>query len=153
MKKVVYSGTFDPITKGHINIIERSLNFFGGVIVAIAESKEKNTMFSLEKRVEIAKDATKNFKGVEVKPFNGLLVDFLKVENVNCVIRGLRNGVDFEYERNMHYANKSIYEGIETIYLNSKIEDSFVSSSVVRTLIKYGGSIDHLVPKEVLEHI
>jgi pantetheine-phosphate adenylyltransferase len=153
VKRVVYSGTFDPMTNGHVNIVERSLKFFDGVIIAIAESKEKNTMFSLEERVEMAIEITKSLKNVEIKPFKGLLVDFLKEERVDCVIRGLRNGVDFEYERNMHYANRSIYENIETIYLNSKIEDSFVSSSVVRTLLKYGGSINHLVPDEVLKYI
>lgn len=151
MKIVVYSGTFDPITNGHINIIERALSMFDRVTVAVAESKEKNTMFSLSERVDVIKRATKKFEKVDVKPFRGLLVNFLKTEKTDFVIRGLRNGVDFEYERDMHYANKSIYNNIETIYLNSKIEDSFVSSSVVRTLIRYNGSIDHLVPDEVLE--
>ena len=154
MKKVIYSGTFDPITNGHINIIERALSIFDKVIIAVAESKEKNTMFSLVERVNIIKKVTQRFDNqVDVKPFKGLLINFLKEENVNLVIRGLRNGVDFEYERDMHYANKSLYNQIETIYLNSKIEDSFVSSSVVRTLIRYNGSISHLVPDEVLELI
>jgi pantetheine-phosphate adenylyltransferase len=151
LKRVVYSGTFDPITNGHINIIERALKLFDEVIVAVAESKEKNTMFSLEERVLTIQKATDKFGKVSVKPFRGLLVDFLKDEGTDFVIRGLRNGVDFEYERDMHYANRSIYEKIETVYLNSKIEDSFVSSSVVRTLIRYNGSIAHLVPSEVLE--
>ncbi len=154
MKKVIYSGTFDPITNGHINIIERALSIFDKVIIAVAESKEKNTMFSLVERVNVIKKVTQRFDNqVDVKPFKGLLINFLKEENVNLVIRGLRNGVDFEYERDMHYANKSLYNQIETIYLNSKIEDSFVSSSVVRTLIRYNGSISHLVPDEVLELI
>jgi len=151
VKRVVYSGTFDPITNGHINIIERALSIFDRVIVAVAESKEKNPMFFLSERVDMIKRATKKFERVDVKPFRGLLVDFLKEEQTNFVIRGLRNGVDFEYEKDMHYANKSIYKDIETIYLNSKIDDSFVSSSVVRTLIRYNGSITHLVPREVME--
>ncbi len=150
----IYSGTFDPITNGHMNIIQRSLDIFDGLILAIAESREKSCMFSLKQRVDMAIDSTKQFKEkVIIKSFDGLLVDFLQKENINIVIRGLRNGVDFEYERNMHYANKSLYNSIETIYLNSKLEDSFVSSSVVRTLIRYNGNIDHLVPDEVIKYL
>jgi len=153
LKSAIYSGTFDPITKGHIDIVQRSLKVFDKLIIAVAESKEKKTMFSLEKRVEMIQKSTSSFDRIEVKPFKNLLVQFLETENIDFVIRGLRNGVDFEYERDMHYANKSLYKDIETIYLNSTLEDSFVSSSVVRTLIRYNGSIKHLVPDEVLEYI
>jgi pantetheine-phosphate adenylyltransferase len=152
-KIAIYSGTFDPITNGHMNIIERSLEIFDELILAIAESREKSCMFSLQQREEMAILSTEKFSRVKIKSFRGLLVDFLKDENISIVIRGLRNGVDFEYERNMHYANKSLYSDIETIYLNSKLEDSFVSSSVVRTLIRYNGNIDHLVPNEVIKYI
>jgi pantetheine-phosphate adenylyltransferase len=153
MKRVVYSGTFDPITRGHINIIERGLTFFDTVVLAIAESKEKNPLFTIEERMEIARVSTKNLGSVEIVSFSGLLVDFLKERDIRFVIRGLRNGVDFEYERDMHYANKSLYKDIETIYLNSKLEDSFVSSSVVRTILKFGGDVSHLLPAESLELI
>ena len=153
MKSVIYSGTFDPITKGHIDIIQRGLKIFDRLIIAVAESKEKKTMFSLNERVEMIQTTIANYQNVEVKPFYNLLVQFLQDENIDYVIRGLRNGVDFEYEKDMHYANKSLYKNIETIYLNSNLEDSFVSSSVVRTLIRYNGSIKHLVPNEVLEYI
>jgi pantetheine-phosphate adenylyltransferase len=151
LKKVVYSGTFDPITRGHINIIERALEFFDSLTIAVAESKEKKPMFSLEERVELSKISLSHLENVEVRPFSGLLVDFLKENNTKFVIRGLRNGVDFEYERDMHYANKSIFENIETIYLNSKLDDSFVSSSVVRTILRYGGDVSHLVSKKVFD--
>ena len=153
MKSAIYSGTFDPITRGHIDIIKRGLKLFDKVIVAVAESKEKKTMFSLNERVNMIQDSTSQFGNIEVKPFTNLLVKFLEKEKTNFVIRGLRNGVDFEYERDMHYANKSLYHNIETIYLNSTLEDSFISSSVVRTLIRYNGSIKHLVPNEVLKYI
>jgi len=153
LKSVIYSGTFDPITKGHIDIIQRGLKIFDRLIIAVAESKEKKTMFSLNERVEMIQTTIANYQNVEVKPFYNLLVQFLQDENIDYVIRGLRNGVDFEYEKDMHYANKSLYKNIETIYLNSNLEDSFVSSSVVRTLIRYNGSIKHLVPNEVLEYI
>ena len=153
MKSAIYSGTFDPITRGHIDIIKRGLKLFDKVIVAVAESKEKKTMFSLNERVNMIQDSTSQFGNIEVKPFTNLLVKFLEKEKTSFVIRGLRNGVDFEYERDMHYANKSLYHNIETIYLNSTLEDSFISSSVVRTLIRYNGSIKHLVPNEVLKYI
>jgi pantetheine-phosphate adenylyltransferase len=152
LKKVVYSGTFDPMTRGHINIVERALEFFGSITIAVAESKEKKPMFSLEERVELSKISLSHLKNIEVKPFYGLLVEFLRENETKFVIRGLRNGVDFEYERDMHYANKSIFNNIETIYLNSKLGDSFVSSSVVRTILRYGGDVSHLVPKKVFEN-
>lgn len=150
MKSAIYSGTFDPITRGHIDIIKRGLKIFDKIIVAVAESKEKKTMFSLNERVQMIQASISNLENCVVKPFDNLLVSFLKDENINFVIRGLRNGVDFEFERDMHYANKSLFKNIETIYLNSTLEDSFISSSVVRTIIKYNGSINHLVPDEVL---
>jgi len=153
LKIAIYSGTFDPITRGHIDIIKRGLNLFDKIIIAVAESKEKKTMFSLDERVAMIQKSANGFGNIEVKPFTNLLVQFLETENVSFVIRGLRNGVDFEYERDMHYANKSLYQNIETIYLNSTLEDSFISSSVVRTLIRYNGSITHLVPNEVLKQI
>ena len=153
MRSAIYSGTFDPITNGHIDIIRRGLKIFDKIIIAVAESKEKKTMFSLAERVEMIQKTSSKFGNIEVKPFSNLLVQFLETENINFVIRGLRNGVDFEYEKNMHYANKSLFQDVETIYLNSNLEDSFVSSSVVRTLINYKGKISHLVPDEVVEFL
>jgi len=153
LRSAIYSGTFDPITNGHIDIIKRGLKIFDKIIIAVAESKEKKTMFSLAERVEMIQKTSSQFGNIEVKPFSNLLVQFLETENINFVIRGLRNGVDFEYEKNMHYANKSLFQDVETIYLNSNLEDSFVSSSVVRTLINYKGKISHLVPDEVVEFL
>jgi len=153
LRSAIYSGTFDPITNGHIDIIKRGLKIFDKIIIAVAESKEKKTMFSLAERVEMIQKTSSKFGNIEVKPFSNLLVQFLETENINFVIRGLRNGVDFEYEKNMHYANKSLFQDVETIYLNSNLEDSFVSSSVVRTLINYKGKISHLVPDEVVEFL
>jgi len=153
LRSAIYSGTFDPITNGHIDIIKRGLKIFDKIIIAVAESKEKKTMFSLDERVQMIKITSSQFGNIEVKPFSNLLVQFLQNENIDFVIRGLRNGVDFEYEKNMHYANKSLFNNVETIYLNSNLEDSFVSSSVVRTLINYQGDISHLVPNEVMEFL
>jgi len=149
----VYSGTFDPITIGHLDIIQRGSKIFDKLVIAVAESNEKNTMFSLDKRIEMIKNSTQNLQNIEIKPFKILLVDFLKQEKINIIIRGLRNTIDFEYEKNMDLANKSLDNNIETIFFNSKPEMEFISSSVVRTILNYNGDISHLVPKENLQFI
>ncbi len=148
-KKVLYPGTFDPITNGHMDIIVRAKKIFDEVVVAVAVSKEKRPMFSLEKRVAMIKEATKNMEGVSVKPFDSLMVDFAKELNIYTVIRGLRAVSDFEYELQMGYANASLNPQIETIYLMPNLKNAFVSSSVVRTILKFGGDPSHLVPKEI----
>ncbi|MEO1958451.1 MAG: pantetheine-phosphate adenylyltransferase [Nautiliaceae bacterium] len=148
--KAIYPGTFDPVTNGHLDIIKRACKIFDKVIIAVADNKDKKTMFSLEKRVEMMKKATKNLKRVEVKSFNSLLVDFAKKENSNIIIRGLRAVSDFEYELQMGYANKSLNPEIDIIYLMPNLQNAFISSSVVRSILKYKGDISHLVPKEIL---
>jgi len=153
MKKAIYPGTFDPVTNGHLDIIKRACKIFDKVIVAVAENKDKNTMFDLNTRVKFMKKATKNIPQVEVKLFNSLLVEFAKKENCNIIIRGLRAVSDFEYELQMGYANKSLYEEIDTIYLMPNLENAFISSSVVRSILKYKGDVSHLVPNEILEDL
>ena len=154
MKKIaIYPGTFDPVTKGHLDIIKRACKIFDKIIVAVADNKDKSTMFDLEKRVKMMKKSTKKFKKVEVKQFDCLLVDFAKKENCNIIIRGLRAISDFEYELQMGYANKSLDESIDTIYLMPNLENAFISSSVVRSILKYNGDISHLISKEILEDV
>ena len=150
MSKVIYPGTFDPITNGHIDVILRAKKIFEEVIVAVAVSKDKNPMFSLEKRVLMIKKATEKYKNITVKPFDSLLVEFAKKENVNVIIRGLRAVSDFEYELQMGYANFSLNPDIETIYLMPNLKNAFISSSVVRTILKFKGDASHLVPKEII---
>jgi len=149
----IYPGTFDPVTNGHIDIITRACKIFDKIIVAVADNKDKKTMFSLEKRVEMMEKATKKFPKVEVKSFNTLLVDFAKKMDAKIIIRGLRAVSDFEYELQMGYANKSLYEEIDTIYLMPNLQNAFISSSVVRSILKYKGDVSHLVPKEILEDL
>jgi pantetheine-phosphate adenylyltransferase len=153
MRRAIYPGTFDPITNGHLNIIERGLHIFDEVIVGVADSSEKRPMFSLEERVEMIGSSTKSLKGVSVQPFRGLLVDFAKENSVKNIIRGLRSNSDFEYELQLSYANRSLYREMETLYLMPEIESSFISSSIVRSILKHNGSVDHLVPMEVVEFI
>ncbi len=150
LSKVIYPGTFDPITNGHIDVILRAKKIFEEVIVAVAVSKDKNPMFSLEKRVLMIKKATEKYKNITVKPFDSLLVEFAKKENVNVIIRGLRAVSDFEYELQMGYANFSLNPDIETIYLMPNLKNAFISSSVVRTILKFQGDASHLVPKEII---
>ncbi len=153
MKKAIYPGTFDPITNGHLDIIKRACNIFDEVIVAVADNKDKTTMFNLKKRVELMQIATKNLKNIQVESFSSLLVDFAKEKNCNIIIRGLRAVSDFEYELQMGYANKSLDKNIDTIYLMPNLENAFISSSIVRNILKYNGDISHLVPKEIISYL
>jgi len=151
--KAIYPGTFDPVTNGHIDIVVRACKIFDKIIVAVADNKDKRTMFNLDKRVEMMKKATSNFPKIEVKPFNCLLVEFAKKEEAKIIIRGLRAVSDFEYELQMGYANKSLDESIDTIYLMPNLQNAFISSSVVRSILKYNGDVSHLVPKEILKDL
>jgi len=153
VKKAIYPGTFDPVTNGHIDIIKRACKIFNKIIVAVADNKDKNTMFDLKTRVEFMKKATKDFEKIEVKSFNTLLVEFAKKEKAFIIIRGLRAVSDFEYELQMGYANKSLDENIDTIYLMPSLENAFISSSVVRSILKYNGDVSHLVPKEIVKEL
>ncbi len=152
-KKAVYPGTFDPITNGHMDIIKRAKNIFEEVVIAVAKSEGKNPCFSLEKRIQMTKEATKEIKGVSVLGFDTLLVDFAKKNNIYVIIRGLRAVSDFEYELQMGYANSSLWNELETIYLMPHLKNAFISSSIVRSIIKHNGKIDHLVPKQILKDL
>ena len=150
-KSAIYSGTFDPITNGHIDIVKRAANIFDEVIIAVAKSERKGPMFSHEQRVNFAKEATKNIEGVKVIGFDTLLVELASKLNITTIIRGLRAVSDFEYELQMGYANSSINKELETLYLMPTLENAFVSSTIVREIIRYNGKFEHLIPSEVLE--
>jgi pantetheine-phosphate adenylyltransferase len=151
-KRAIYSGTFDPITNGHMDIIKRALQVFDEVIVAVANSNTKNPMFDTDTRVKLVEKATKGMN-VKAKSFNTLLVDFAKSEDVNIIIRGLRAVSDFEYELQMGYANNSLDKNIDTMYFMPTLQNAFVSSSVVREVLRFKGCVSHLVPTEILEDI
>ena len=151
MKKIaLYPGTFDPVTNGHIDIIRRASTIFDEVVVAIAESTDKRPTFSLERRKKMLELATQEMPQVRIETFHTLLVDFAKEMKTNNIIRGLRAISDFEYELQLSYANTSLNPDIETIFLMPTLENAFISSSVVRAILKHDGPIDHLVPKEIL---
>ena len=149
----LYPGTFDPVTNGHLDIIARAGTIFDEVIVAIAQSTDKKPMFSLEKREQMLKIATEDMPFVKIETFDTLLVEFAKVMKTNNIIRGLRAISDFEYELQLSYANSSLDPDIETLFLMPSLENAFISSSVVRAILKHNGSVKHLVPKEILPFI
>ena len=153
MKKVIYPGTFDPITNGHLDIIKRASSVFDKIVVAVANNKSKKSMFSLETRVKMVTLATQSISNIEVKEFNSLLVDFAKSENSKIIIRGLRAVSDFEYELQMSYANQSLDNKIDTIYLMPTLNNAFISSSIVRNILSYNGDVSHLVPKEIIKFL
>lgn len=151
--KAIYPGTFDPITNGHLDIIQRACNIFDEIIVAVAESETKKPMFSLEKRIDMIKAATKDFPKIKVVGFETLLVNLSDELDANIIIRGLRAVSDFEYELQMGYANASLKKNLETIYLMPSLQHAFVSSSVVRSILHFDGQVEHLVPQEALAYM
>jgi pantetheine-phosphate adenylyltransferase len=152
-KRAIYSGTFDPITNGHIDIIKRALKVFDEVVIAIANSDAKKPMFSIDKRENLVYKATKELGNIRVLSFNNLLVDFASKQGITNIVRGLRAVSDFEYELQMGYANSSLDKNLETIYFMPTLENAFVSSSIVRELIRFDGSFSHLVPEEILKDL
>ena len=153
IKKAIYAGTFDPITNGHLDVIIRASKMFDEIIVAVANSKAKKTMFNLEKRTKMVKKCTKNLSNIKILSFNNLLVNLSNELEANILIRGIRTVSDFEYELQMGYANSSLKKELETVYLMPSLENAFVSSSVVRTILNFEGEISHLVPKEIIQEI
>ncbi len=130
--KVIYPGTFDPVTNGHLNLIERTHEMFDEVVIGVAASPSKNTMFSLEERVALMQDVVAHLPGVTVKGFSGLLVDFARNEKAKVLIRGLRTTVDFEYEFGLTNMYRKLLPGIESVFLTPEEEFAFLSSTIVR---------------------
>jgi len=152
-KRAIYPGTFDPLTNGHLDIIERSSKLFDEIVVAIGDNPDKNPLFSVAQRTTMIKKATAHLPNITIVKFNSLLVELSTELNANIIIRGIRTATDFEYESQMTYANNSLKKELETIYLMPSLEYSYISSSVVRTLLKFNGKIEHLVPKIIVEDI
>jgi len=153
IKRAIYPGTFDPITNGHLDIIKRACKMFDEIIVAVADSKEKKPMFTIDQRIEMVKKATKKFPKIKVVGFNNLLVNLSDELKANIIIRGLRAVSDFEYELQMGYANASLKKELETVYLMPSLEHAFVSSSVVRSILYFNGKVDHLLDKSTYKLI
>lgn len=150
MSSAVYPGSFDPCTNGHLDIIDRSAQLFDKVIVVVLTNSSKTPVFTVSERIELLKTATADYSNVEVCSFSGLLVDFLRKIDVKVVIKGIRAVSDFEYEFQMALTNKALYPELETLFMHSSQEYMFLSSSVVREVAKYGGSLTGLVPEELI---
>jgi len=148
-KIALYPGTFDPITNGHFDIIERGLRLFDEVIVAVADSREKRPMFTLEQRVQMTKLAVQHLERVRVVGFDNLTVELAYTMGATVLIRGLRAVSDFEFELQLGYLNNSLDPKIETVYLMPKLKHAFISSSIVRNLLKFNGKTEHLLPTQV----
>ena len=147
--KILYPGTFDPLTNGHLDLIERSQKIFGNVIVAVLENTHKTPTFKLEQRIKQIKDSTNYLKNTNVISYNGLTVDCANELNADLILRGLRAMSDFEYELQISHTNKSLNKQIETIFLSTDTNFSFLSSSLVKEVAKFSGEIKHMVPPPV----
>lgn len=153
MNIAVYPGSFDPITKGHLDIITRGSKIYDKLIVAVLVNVDKKCLFDIEERVELIKKVTKNLKNVEVLSFEGLLVDFAKMHNSKVILKGLRTISDFEYEFQMALMNSKLNPDIETVFMMTSSAYSYVSSSSVKQVAKFGGNIEGLVPNELISEI
>lgn len=151
MKTAVYSGTFDPITKGHLSVLERAARLFDEVIIAVAEDNYKATLFTTLERVQLIQASIKHFNNVRVDKFSGLLVEYAKAQNACAIIRGLRVVSDFEYEMQMASFNKHLYPEIDTVFLTADNNFSFVSSSMIKSIAQVNGDIAYFVTSPVQE--
>lgn len=149
--KAIYPGSFDPITLGHVDIIERSSRMFSELIVLVAVNPNKRYLFSLDERLTLITQSLTYLPNVSVDSFTGLTVDYARKRNAPTLIRGLRAVSDFEKELQMAHTNKSLYRELETVFLATSTEYSFLSSSVVKEIARYGGRVSHLVPPSVEE--
>ena len=146
---VIYPGTFDPMTNGHVDLTERAARLFDRVVVAIAHSEKKTPLFSLEERVALCQASLRHLDNVEVVGFSNLLTDFAKSQGARCVLRGLRAVADFEYEFQLANMNRAMYPEFESIFLTPSEDLSYISSSLVREIAALQGDISPFVPQEV----
>jgi len=156
MKKkriAVYPGTFDPVTNGHIDIIQRAVKLFDKIIVAVALNPRKNPMFPSEQRVDFIHQGLKGLKNVEVLPFSNLLIEFAQSKKAAVIIKGLRAVSDFEYELQMGLMNRNLDEKMETLFMIPSQEFSFLSSNFVKEIARHGGDVHKLVPRSVAKKL
>jgi len=149
----IYPGTFDPVTLGHLNIIERAAKMVGSLIIAVAKDTGKNPIFTQEERTQLVSFDIKHLSNVRVIPFAGLLVDFLKKQNASFIIRGLRTVSDFESESAMSIINKKLHGSVETIFLPAEDTTKFISSTIVRQIAQIGGDVSQFVTKNVADKL
>lgn len=149
MKIGIYPGTFDPITNGHLDLVERGLHIFEEIIIAVAPSPKKQPLFALEERLKLIRESVREYKNVRVEAFNGLLVEYAKSRGGVAIVRGLRAVSDFEYELQMALMNRRLDMTVETVFMMPSEEYSFLTSTIVKEAASFGGSVKGLVPKVV----
>ncbi|TXK77489.1 pantetheine-phosphate adenylyltransferase [Paenibacillus sp. N3.4] len=147
----VYPGSFDPVTHGHLDIIHRAAKVFDKLIVAVLNNTSKNPLFTLEERMDLIRQVTRDLPNVEVDGFRDLMVNYMKARNVRLIVRGLRAVSDFEYELQMASTNHKLNSDVETFFMTSKPQFSYLSSSIVKEIARFHGPVEDLVPAEVEE--
>lgn len=145
MRKAIFPGTFDPLTLGHIDLITRASKICDELVVAIANSPTKHTMFSLEERIELCKESLKDLNNIEIVGYSNLTIDFLKEQHIDLMVRGLRNNIDYTYEEQLFHAYRSQLPHLEVIFLNTKLEYSYISSTIVREIAIHHGDVSQYV--------
>ncbi len=150
MTVAVYPGTFDPITNGHLDLIQRSLRMFDKLIVAIFDNPMKGPLFTVEERRRLIEEATKGFRNIEIDTFNTLLVFYARQRQAQVIVRGLRAIADFEYEFQMTLMNRRLDQDVETVFLTPREEYTYVASRLIKEVAAYGGNVEHLVPPAVV---
>ena len=153
MKRAIYPGSFDPVTNGHVDIILRSSKIVDKLIVGVLNNSAKKSLFSVEERVSMLKELTKDLPNVEVTSFDGLLVDYMREIDVSIIVRGLRAVTDFEYELQIAQTNHIENTDIETIFLTTNLQYSYLSSTIVKEFASYGGDISKFVPEQFVDRI
>lgn len=153
MKTAVYPGSFDPCTNGHLDIIKRSASIFDRLIVAVLSNYNKTPAFTLNERIDFLKRITSDLKNVEIKTFSGLLADFTSKHSVDVIIKGLRAVSDFEYEFQMALINNKLNPKVETLFMTASTDNMYLSSSVVKEIAQYNGSLSGMVPEEIQANI
>lgn len=153
MKIAICPGSFDPVTLGHLDIITRAQKLFDHIIVAVLVNPAKNTSFTVEERINLLKRATQGMKNIEIVGFDGLLAEYAHMRNANAIVKGLRAVSDFEYEFQMALTNKKLNPDVETVFLTTRSENMYLSSSIVKQIASFGGDISSFVPGCILEEI
>lgn len=153
MKRLLYAGTFDPITNGHLDLIERGAKMCDTLIIGVIKNPSKNPIFTINERIDIIREATMHIPNVKIDGFEGLLVDYVKHNNIQAVLRGLRVSMDFEYEIQMAQMNASLYNHMETLFLMTDTKHSFVSSSMIKEVFSLGGEVEGFIPEVSLRYM
>ena len=154
MKRAVYPGSFDPVTYGHLDVIRRAAEIFDVLIVSVLNNKEKTPLFSVEERVKILQEATKDIPNVEVDSFSGLLINYAAERNLHVAVRGLRAITDFEYELQIAQTNRKLSNGeLDTMFLTTSLEYAYLSSTILKEVASYGGDLGRFAPPEITDAV